>query len=120
MRRFVVTLLLLLEPARFALEASRVLSTIAYRGTPATIELGSHGIVAVVCAGAALAFWNGAPDAARVVTFAAVLAVTRAVQSVYWSFLPDDTRPGDEVYVALIALVIGGIVMLLARRRQAG
>ena len=120
MRRSVVALLLLVEPARFAVEASRVLSTIAYRGMPAVIELLLHGIVAVICAGAAFTFWNRSPDASRVVTLAALLAVTRAVQSVYWSFLPDDTRPGDEPYVALLAVALGGVALVLARWRQAG
>jgi hypothetical protein len=120
MRRSLVALLLLLEPMRFAVELSRVLSTIAYRGPAAAIELGLHAIIAVVCAGAALAFWNGGADASRLVTFAAVIAVTRAVQSEYWSFLPNDTRPGDQLYLALVAVLFGGIAVLLARREPAG
>jgi hypothetical protein len=64
MRRSVVTLLLLLEPLHFGFEASRVPSTIAYRGIVAAIELGGHAVVAVACAGAALVFWNGGPDGA--------------------------------------------------------
>jgi len=113
MRRSVVTLLLLLEPLHFGFEASRVLSTIAYRGIVAAIELGAHAVVAVACAGAALLFWNGGQDARRFVTIAAVASVTRTIQSVYWSVLPDDTRPGDELIVALTALTIGTLTIVL-------
>jgi hypothetical protein len=119
MRRSIVTLLLVLEPLHFGFEASRVLSTIAYRGRVAAIELGAHAIVAVVCAGAALAFWNGGPDARRWITIAAVASVARTIQSVYWSVLPDDTRPGDELIVALTAMALGTITLVLGRLKPA-
>ena len=111
MRCSLVTLLLLLEPLHFALVASRVLSTIAYRGLVAWLELGAHAVVAVLCVGAAAAFWNSGPGARRFVTFAVIASVARTIQSVYWSSLPDDTRPGDELYIALIAMVIGAVVL---------
>ena len=115
MRRGIVTLLLLLEPLHFAFEASRVLSTIAYRGLVAALELGTHAVVAVLCAGAATTFWNSGPDARRLVTIAVIAGVTRTIQSVYWSALPDDTRPGDELYVALTAIVLGAVALHTVR-----
>lgn len=116
MRRFIVTLLLLVEPARFALEVSRVLSTIAYRGPLPAAELCAHALIATLCAATAVVVWNGGPDARQLVTIAVISSVARAIQSVYWSTLPDDTRPGDELYVALTAVVIGAITLTLARR----
>ena len=116
MRRRVVTLLLLLEPARFALEASRVLSTIGYRGFAAALELVAHAVIAVLCAGTALVFWNGGPDAKRLATVAVLASVIRGVQSVYWSALPNDTRPGDELYVAVTIVALGALTLVLIRR----
>jgi hypothetical protein len=113
MRRFLVTLLLLLEPLHFALEALRVFSTIAFRGLVAAMELGAHAVITVLCAGAALAFWNGGPDARRLVTIAVIASVARGIQSVYWSSLPDDTRPGEELYVALTAVVFGAVTLAM-------
>jgi len=113
MRRSVVTLLLALEPLRFVFELLRVLSTIVYRGPIAAAELALHAVVAVVCAGAALAFWNGSADARRLATMAVVASATRVIQSVYWSALPDDTAPGDELVVAITALIIGTLMIVL-------
>jgi len=38
------------------------------------------------------------------------------VQSLYWSALPNDTRPGDEPIVAAIAIAIGFVAIVTARR----
>lgn len=111
-----IALLLFLEPLHFASEALTVLPTIAYRGAAAAVELVVHGLVAALCAAAGLSLWNGSPDARRLATAAIVAAIGRTLQSLYWSALPNDTRPGDEPIVAAIAIGVGIIALVLVRR----
>lgn len=120
MLRMLAALLLFLEPLHFAAEALAVLPTIAYRGLTAVIELVVHGILAAVCAAAGLALWNASPDASRLATIAVIVAVGRVVQSLYWSVLPNNTRPGDEPIVAAVAIAAGVIVLLVLRRPSRG
>lgn len=107
------------EPLRFAGEALRVLPSIGYRGAIAGVELLVHGLVAALSAGAGFALWNGTPDARRIATIAMIALMARAVQSVYWSVLPNSTVPGDEASTAGVAVVVG-MVMLAVIRRKAG
>jgi hypothetical protein len=116
MAKSAIALLLFLEPLHFASEALAVLPTIVYRGVTAVVELVVHGAVAAVCAAAGLSLWNESPDAARIATVAIVAAVGRTIQSLYWSALPNDTRPGDEPFMAAIAIGVGVIALLLVRR----
>jgi hypothetical protein len=116
MARLLVALLLFLEPLHFASEALAVLPTIAYRGVAALFELVVHGIIASVCAAAGLSLWNGSPDAPRIATVAVIAAVGRVMQSLYWSALPHNTRPGDEPVVAAMVLAAGIIALLLLGR----
>jgi hypothetical protein len=115
MARGFVTLVLLFEPLHFAFEVLRVAATIPYRGLTAVIELVLHATVAVLCAGAAVAFSNDVPGSARLMTIAVVASVARTIQSVYWSSLPDDTRPGDEIYVAMAAIGVGALAIVVGR-----
>ena len=118
MRRLVVALLLFLEPLHFAMEALSVLPTLAYRGGMAGGELLVHGMVAALCTAGALALWNGAIDARRLATIAVAAAVARRIQSLYWSSLPDNTRPGDELFAAAVAVLVGGVAVLIIRQRS--
>jgi hypothetical protein len=115
MARGFVTLVLLFEPLHFAFEVLRVASTIPYRGLTAVTELVLHATVAALCAGAAVAFSNDVRGSARLMTIAVVVSVARTIQSVYWSSLPDDTRPGDEIYVAVVAIGVGGLAIVVGR-----
>ena len=116
--RVIAALLLVLEPLRFAGEALSVLSTIAYRGTVAVLELVFHGLVAALCAAGALALVNSAPSGRAIATTAIVASALRTFQSLYGSVLPNNTAPGDEPVVALITMVVAGIALVLVRRAQ--
>ena len=118
MRRLIAALLVFWEPLRFATEALSVVSTIAYRGIVAAVELVLHGCVAALCAAAGLAFWNSGPDRRRLAILAVIAAVARGLQSLYWSVLPDNTPPGDEFTRAAIMLIVGAamIVLILSSR----
>jgi hypothetical protein len=116
MLRIVSVLLIAWEPLRFAGEALRVLPSIGYRGAIAGVELLLHAVVAALSAGAGFALWNGTPDARRIATIAVIVMMARAVQSVYWSVLPNSTKPGDEVWTAGVALVVGIVMLAVVRK----
>ena len=116
MLRIVAVFLIALEPLRFAGEALRVLPSIGYRGALAGLELLVHGLVAALSAGAGFALWNGTPDARRTATIAVIVLMARAVQSVYWSVLPNSTRPGDEAWTAGVAVVVGILMLAVVRK----
>jgi hypothetical protein len=120
MLRSAVALLLFVEPIRFASEALTVLPTIAYRGPAAAIELLLHGALAALCVAAGLGLWNASPDSARLASVAIVAVVVRVLQSLYWSALPNNTRPGDEPLVAGVSIALGIIALLVVRRPQEG
>ena len=61
----VATLLMFLEPLRFAAEALMVFPTIGYRGPLAMVELVAHGVVAALSASAGFALFNKSPDGGR-------------------------------------------------------
>ena len=105
------------EPLRFAGEAAGVLPTIAYRGWLAAVELGAHALVAAASVAGGVALWNGVPDGRRMAAIAVALSVARTVQSLYWTALPGSTRPGDEPYLAGLAILAG--VALIATIRRA-
>lgn len=117
MLRLVAVLLMAWEPLRFAGEALQVLPSIGARGVAAAIELLAHAGVAALSAGAGFALWNGAPDARRLATIAVIVIVARAIQSLYWSVLPNNTMPGDEPFTIATALVAGALMLVIVRWR---
>ena len=110
-------LLIAWEPLRFAGEALQVVTSIPYRGWLAAVELLAHAGAAALSAGAGFALWNQTPDARRIATFAIVALMARAVQSVYWSVLPNNTMPGDEPLSIGVALLAGGLRLAAIRWR---
>lgn len=117
MVRLVAVLLMAWEPLRFAGEALQVLPSIGARGVVAALELLAHAGVAALSAGAGFALWNGAPDASRLATVAVVALMARAVQSLYWSALPNGTMPGDEAFTIGTALAAGTLMLVIVRWR---
>lgn len=118
MLRIVALLLIALEPLRFAGEALTVLPSIGYRGAIAAVELLVHGLVAALSAGAGFALWNGTSDARRIATVAVIALMARAVQSVYWSVLPNSTMPGDEAWAAGVAVAVGIVMLAVIRAKS--
>ena len=116
--RVIAALLILWEPMRFATEALTVFSTIAYRGAIAGVELVVHGCVAALCAAAGLALWNASPDARRLATIAVVASTVRTIQALFWSSLPNNTPPGDELPRAALAAIVGTVAFVILRRSE--
>lgn len=90
-------------PLNFAAELLRALPSIALRGPFAFLELLGHGIVAALCVAAGMSLWNRSPHGRAFAMMALVLAALAAVQNLYWSVLPSQIMPGDELPLALFA-----------------
>lgn len=112
----VAALLVFLEPLRFGAEALAVLPTIGYRGPLAMIELAVHGLIAAVSAAAGFALWNGSPDGRRLARIAIIAVTARALQSLAWSVLPNNTPPGGEFFSAGVAIAISAAALVVLRR----
>lgn len=117
MKALVAILLIALEPLHFSGEIVAVLPTIAYRGWAAILELALHGGVAALCVMAGFALLNDSPDGRRIATTALVVSFLRVVQSTWWSALPDNTMPGDELLKISIAAGAAAIALLIVQRR---
>ena len=117
MKAFVAILLIALEPLHFSGELIAVIPTITYRGWPAVLEVALHAGVAALCVMAGFALLNDSPDGRRIATVAIVASFLRVVQSTYWSALPDNTIPGDELFRVGIAGAAALIAIVILRRR---
>ena len=117
MKALVAILLIALEPLHFASELITLIPTITYRGWPAIIEVALHAGVAALCVMAGFALLNDSPDARRIARAAILASFLRVVQSTYWSALPDNTIPGDELFRVGIAGAAALIALLILRRQ---
>lgn len=108
--------LAVLFPLNVAGELLMTLPSLGMRGPVALLELTAHVAIAVLCLAAAMALWDRrahGPSLAR----AAIVAVTASiVQSLYWSILPSQTKPGDELPLAALALLHGAAWLLFLHR----
>jgi hypothetical protein len=89
-------------PLDFASELAMTLPSLGYRGAAAAVELVAHGGAAALAMGAAWALLTAHPAAERF-AFTAVAATTvTAIQELFWSSLPSQTKPGDEWPLAAV------------------
>ena len=116
MRSLLAIALLAWEPLNFAVKALTVLPTLVYRGLVPAIELVLYAAVAALNAGAGLALLNRTPAAYRLATIAVLAACARTIHSVTFSSLPDETPPGAEPYVIVIALTVTILALVIIRR----
>ena len=107
------------EPRKLAGEMAGSLGTIGMRGPGAVVELLAHAAVAAIAVAAAWALWIGNPRAPALAVVALVVSAVTAVQSLYWSWLPGQTMPGDHLPLALVAVAhaAGWIAYLKLSRR---
>ena len=116
MRNLLAIALLAWEPLNFAVKALTVLPTLVYRGLVPAIELVLYAAVAALNAGAGLALLNRTPAAYRLATIAVLAACARTIHSVTFSSLPDETPPGTEPYVIVVALTVTILALVIIRR----
>ena len=107
------------EPFRVATEFTSASGTIGARGAGAIVELCAHAVVAAICVAAGWALWMGSPHAPELATAGLVLSACTSVQSMYWSALPHQTMPGEQLPASVLALAhaAGWIAYLRYSRR---
>jgi hypothetical protein len=104
-------------PVNFAAELTTTLPSLGYRGAAAVVELVVHGVVAAVAMGAAWALLTSHPDAERFALVAVGASTLVAVQDLFWSSLPSQTKPGDEWVIAALYLLHGAAWLTYLGRR---
>jgi hypothetical protein len=97
--------LLIWAPGTFAVELISALPTMGMRGAPAWIELAVHGVVAMVCAVAGRMLRIGTPAAPALAVAGIVARAAIAIQSLFWTTLPQDVAPGTRGYLAALACI---------------
>jgi hypothetical protein len=113
--RLLAVLLFAWAPLTFASEIPSMPS-LTMRGAPAQAELAAHGLVAVLSVAAAWALWVGNPEGVRIAAVAVAAVAAAAIQSLYWTWLPRNTMPGDKLpLAALIVAVASGWLVYLRR-----
>lgn len=116
--RFLLSAFLLVwVPANFAAELLSALPGLSARGAPAIIELVAHGAAAALAAAAGIAVRTDGPSALSLAALAVAAAAVVAVQSLYWSFLPRQTFPGDRLPLAGLNVVHAAAWLIYFRRR---
>jgi zinc transporter ZupT len=95
------------------------LPSLGMRGWTGGLELAFHGIVAALAVAAVRALSNGMPAAPLLAAAALMASAAATVQSLYWSVLPHQTVPGDELPFASAAVAHAAIwLVYLARSRR--
>ena len=89
------------------------------RGALGILELLLHAAVAALAVGAVRALSTGLASAVMLARAAVVASALATIQSQYWSVLPHQTMPGDELPLAVGAVLhAGGWLVYLARSRR--
>ncbi|MCA1559128.1 MAG: hypothetical protein LC753_00445 [Acidobacteria bacterium] len=109
--------LLVWVPANFAAELLSSLPGLAARGASAIIELVTHAAVAALAAAAGIAVRTDRQSALPLAALAVTAAAVAAVQSLYWSFLPRQTMPGDRLPLAGLNVLHAAAWLVYFRRR---
>jgi hypothetical protein len=102
------------QPLTLAAEVTATLGSLAMRGPAGVTELAVHAVVAAFAFAAGWALWIGSPNAPVLAEIALAACAAATVQSLYWSWLPHNTMPGDRLPFAVVAAVhaAGWIVYL--------
>lgn len=104
-------------PLNFAAELASVLPSLGVRGAAAVVEVLAHGAVAALAFAAGWAIWSGHADVAGFASLAVAGSTLAAIQSLFWSTLPSQTVPGDELPLALLFAAHGSAWLWYLRRR---
>jgi hypothetical protein len=105
-------------PANFAAELAKTLPSVSMRGPAAVVELLAHGAVTALCVAAGWSLWNRRPHGPLLARVALVAAAVAAVQALYWSVLPGQTIPGDELPLAVFATGHAAVWLVYLSRSQ--
>lgn len=111
--------LLVWIPMNFAVELASSLPTLGFRGPFAILELVLHAAAAALAAAAGWALWTGSEGGIRLAIPAVAASTAVGIQSIFWTMLPNQTRPGAGLALAAVyaAAGVGWIVYLRRRAR---
>jgi hypothetical protein len=89
----------------FSAELATTLPSVGMRGVAAIVELSVHGAAAALSVAAGYALWLRRPHGPMLARAALVINALVAIQRHYWSILPSQTMPGDELWLSIAAVV---------------
>jgi hypothetical protein len=110
--------LALWQPLVFASQVSGTLGSLAMRWPIGVIELAAHAGVAALAVAAGRALWIENPGAPVLAEVALAACAAMSVQSLYWTWLPDNTMPGDRLPLAVVAIAHAAGWMTYLRRSR--
>lgn len=107
------------QPLTLAAEVTATLGTFAMRGPAGAAELFAHAVVAAIAFAAGWGLWIGNPNAPALAEIALAACAAATIQSLYWTWLPHNTMPGDRLPLAVVSVAhsAGWIVYLRRSRR---
>lgn len=107
------------EPLRLATELSGSLGTMGMRGIAGVVELGAHAAIAALAVAAAWALWIQNPQSPALASMALAASAATTVQTLYWSRLPGNAVPGEQLPLSILAIAhaAGWIIYLRKSRR---
>ena len=92
-------------PLNFSAEVATTLPSIGMRGGIGVLELVAHGAATALSVSAGYALWLRRPHGPMLARAALVINALVAVQRHYWSILPSQTMPGDELWLSIAAVL---------------
>ena len=92
-------------PFNFSAELATTLPSVGMRGAVAIVELIVHGAAAALSVSAGYALWLRRPHSPMLARAALVINALVSIQRHYWSILPSQTMPGDELWLSIAAAV---------------
>ena len=108
--------LLVWRPLDFAIEFPSTLPSIGQRGLAGTVELLLHGAVAALAVAAVRALSNRMPSGLLLARAALIASALTTIQSHYWSVLPHQTMPGDQLPLAVTGIVVAALWLVYLRK----
>jgi hypothetical protein len=107
------------QPLTLAAEVTATLGSFAMRGPAGAVELFAHAVVAAIAFAAGWSLWIGNPKAPALAEIALAACAAATLQSLYWTWLPDNTVPGDRLPLAVVAAAhSAGWIAYLRRSRR--
>ena len=103
-------------PLNFSAELATTLPSVGMRGVVAVVELIAHGAAAALSASAGYALWLRRPHGPMLARAALVINALVAIQRHYWSILPSQTMPGDELWLSIAAVLHAAAWLLFLQR----
>ena len=109
------------QPLALAGEVTATLGSLAMRGAAGVAELSAHAVVAAFAFAAGWGLWIGNPNAPVLAQIGLAACAAATVQSLYWTWLPHNTMPGDRLPLAVMAVAhAAGWVVYLRRSGPVG